>query len=301
VIFTGAHKKLLVILKNNVMTFYTYLEIQRRVNALLNSSSTDENDENWLSDIISSREYNLLPFHNAFADYILRRISKKIDLSELNKWSFFHVAFRHFLIANIGIELRCTEIRRHILLGSAKNLACVKQFQNLAMSIAVQCYKNEYVYYIQPDEIDAINKIRLQFDQVIENNAGWEVIDNLLHLILMYFSPLDLKHFKKIEFDEYSETNYQLAAFIGSIITDSEKEIALSNKYLNSFTLKSHVSKKVAAMYERNPYPRWTEPLVSMNPNRTTFEEFAGVGGFPKYQVWQRSIDTIIIAGCGTG
>jgi len=280
---------------------YTNQQIQQCINTLLNPASDNEKDEDWLCNIIQSRKYNLLPFHNAITDIIFRRISNKIDLLDLNQWKLLHCIFRHILLASIGIELRCTEIRRVILLEAINNLDCIKHLQSLVLSIAIQSYKNEHVYYCQPDEIDAVKQIQLQLEQAITNNTDLEEIICLLHLSLMYCSPLDLKSLSIIKLEKLQKTNSELVSFINEEKISSKKEIESSDKYLNTFSLTDGVSKKVASMYESNPYPRWTEPLTCMNPDQLPLEQFTGVANFPKYKAYLSSIDTMLIAGCGTG
>jgi len=283
------------------MALYTNQEVQQCISSLLNSSSSNKKEEDHLSNIIESHSLNLLPFNRALIDIIFRKISSKIDLLDLNEWKLLHVIFRHILLTSIGIERRCTEIRRLILLEAMSNIDCVRQLQSLVLSIATQNEKNEFIYYSQSDEIEAIDQLLLHLEQAIDSNSEWDEVSSPLLLLMMYRSPLDLECLDKLKIDRLSEGGSELAEYLIELKNNYENEIEISNKYLDTVILKNAVSKKVASMYESNPYPRWTERLHSMNPTRVPLEQFTGVASFPGYRASSTPVDTMLIAGCGTG
>jgi SAM-dependent methyltransferase len=267
-----------------------------------NSDITSHQDiENELCGIVKSGKFNLLPFHNVFTKIIYQRLEKQIDLWEINNWKLFNCLFRYYNIANAGIELRCTEMRRLILLESINSLANISRLQELILSIAIQCDKNEYAYYIQADEIQSLETIASHLEKLIFNNGSVDDISILLLLVLMYRSPLDISYLHHLKTGNIQLEYADLNEFIEYTLYSNSKELEMARHYMAGSNINDEVSIKVAKMYEDNPYPRWTESLVSMNPHNIPLELFTGVATFPKYRATEPSVNSILVAGCGTG
>ena len=123
----------------------------------------------------------------------------------------------------------------------------------------------------------------------------------LLLLVLMYRSPLDFPYLRNIQTGNIKIEFSDLADFIETIIRSHSTEFELARHYSHDISINDEVSTKVARMYEENPYPRWTEPLVSINPDKFPLELFTGIANFPKYKATARRVNSILVAGCGTG
>ncbi len=257
--------------------------------------------EHQICDIVESGSTNLLPYHKLFAMVLFKRLEKQINLLELNDWRLFNCLFRHYSFANLWLELRCTEIRKALLLATANAPASTAGLQALMLSIASQCHKNEYAYFVEETEKPALELLRSRLTTLLGAGENSQETAVLLVCQLMYSAPGELAHIDRLLEQASGSLPADLAAFIGTTLAARRREHEQAQQYLDEQRIVDGVSRKVSDMYKDNPYPRWTEALVGFNPDRQPLNTFSGVASFSRYNDAAPEVNSILVAGCGTG
>jgi tetratricopeptide (TPR) repeat protein/SAM-dependent methyltransferase len=228
---------------------------------------------------VMSSEYSLLK--NEFTQNLLKE-------------ELFHLMLQKSLIADIFLEKLLNKIRCEILFiidGYNKN--ALKEYFNFIISLAEQCWLNEYIYFQSDKEINHINKLR----QKIESD---QKINELEVAILGCYTPLNSSKTITQKLLDYKSTNSLFNDLISMQIKEPlrEKELVKSIESLDEIT--DPVSKKVQEQYEEHPYPRWryTDEIYkshflltikrAIKPNRIDHND-------------KFDNPNVLIAGCGTG
>ncbi len=170
---------------------------------------------------------------------------------------------RKFIIAILPLELILVKLRRIMLLDLWPKGWMKTKHLGFICAMAELCFTNEYIYPVTDEEEKAL--------------AALPKDDAIAISILGCYEPLYRHKF-----------SYKISAvapfrrMIALQITAKEREIALRETIPTIGSIKNEVSTNVRAMYEENPYPRWSYidvPLVGAQND----------GG------------NILVAGCGTG
>ena len=172
------------------------------------------------------------------------------------------------VINDPDLERALTQLRRAMLLNSDTASAVPFDF---ACALARQCFNTEYAFFVEEDEIAALQQLRERTDASEESMVltamyaplnrlpGWErLLERAPGSFSEAFRPIwreQVVHFQR------------------------ERDIARSIESLTPIT--NDTSQAVRGQYEASPYPRW---LTVQRPQR----------GSPAPQ-------SILIAGCGTG
>ena len=198
------------------------------------------------------------------------------------------------LIADKFLEKLLTKLRNEILLslmGSNKNV--LKKYFDFIVSLAEQCFLNEYVYNQSKNEINFINHLK---NRIINNKE----INELEVAVLGCYIPINTS--KKIinKLIDYKSENILFNDLITISIKEPLEEIKLGSSIKSFNKINDTISKKVREQYEEYPYPRWryvnkyshANFLFQLNdeikPNQVKYNnKFLN----PK----------VLIAGCGTG
>ncbi len=162
-------------------------------------------------------------------------------------------------------------------------------------ALAIQCFQNEYVFYVSEDEEKEQSQLlhRLQHDELSETDKIPYV------LILCCYEPL-------YRLPQWLATLQQAGEndLIQSVVTcqldEPEQEKALLESIDSFSAVNNDVSESVRDQYEQNPYPRWfhvdqyrpvrlKEYLVEVLPQSRPMLEY------------DPEKPDILVAGCGTG
>ena len=194
-------------------------------------------------------------------------------------------------IPNYYFEKNLIKIRNEIL-NQIYNLNFKKIYFKFLTALSSQCFLNEYIYSETDNETFKIKKI----NEKIENNIDSKEINDLEILILSCYSPLySFDWCKKI-----NPSNQLEEIFILQYRNYNEE-----NKHIKKIksirTINDSVSIKVKKQYEENPYPRWTNLGLSIEPRA-----IKDVVGDINLDVDLEKINfsknvEILIAGSGTG
>ena len=157
----------------------------------------------------------------------------------------------------------------------------------------MQCFLNEYIYDQSKDEIEKIKKI----DQRIKNNLKEnKKISELDILCLSFYEPLtNFSWSNKIKFSDKLKEIFELHLNQNKI----ENRISKSIKSISK--VKDQVSIKVKKQYEENPYPRWENLGLSIEPREIKDVINDSDLNLDLKKITFSDSPEILIAGCGTG
>ena len=193
---------------------------------------------------------------------------------------------------NFFLEKILTEIRKYILLNIFHTN--IKNFNlNFVISLAEQCFINEYIFQQNNQEIEYLDKLKNK----IENDKE---INELELAIFACYVPLHSNKFFSEKLLNYKSKDILFNDLINLQIKEPLKEKQLYSSIKSFGNITNTISKKVMEQYEVNPFPRWRftynnlkeNPISVINkqikPNKI---EFNNLPNNP----------SILIAGCGTG
>jgi tetratricopeptide (TPR) repeat protein/SAM-dependent methyltransferase len=212
----------------------------------------------------------------------------------LIKKELFHLMLQKSVITDIFCEKLLTKLRSEIIFFFDKNDNInLKDYFDFIISLAEQCWLNEYIHTKSLEEIDKINQLK----DKIEKNTN---IDELEVAILACYIPLNYSKIISDKLSSYKSTNNIFNDLIKMQIKEPLKEIELKKTIKSLNAIDNSISKKVKNQYDEHPYPRWRYTYKytprnffsalnsEINPNEIQYnDKFVN----PK----------ILIAGCGTG
>ena len=194
-------------------------------------------------------------------------------------------------IPNYYFEINFIKIRNEIL-NQIYDLKYKKIYLKFLISLSAQCFLNEYIYSETDEEIYKVNKI----NQRIKSNIDTKEINDLEILILSCYCPLhSFDWCKKINPSKELEETFILQ------YKNYNEEKKYSKKITSITDINDSISIKVKNQYEENPYPRWTNLGLSVEPR--VIKEVISDKNLDldlKKINFSKDIE-ILIAGCGTG
>ena len=194
-------------------------------------------------------------------------------------------------IPNYYFEKNFIKIRNEIL-NQIYNLNFERIYLKFLVALSSQCFLNEYVYSETDEEVFKINKI----NERIKNNINTKKINDLEILILSCYAPLySFDWCNKIDPSNELEETFMLQY-------KNHNEEKKHTQNIKSITvINDAVSINVKKQYEENPYPRWTNLGLSIEP-RGIRDVIADKNLNIDLEKINFSKNTeILIAGCGTG
>ncbi len=194
-------------------------------------------------------------------------------------------------IPNYYFEINFIKIRNEIL-NRIYDLKYKKIYLKFLISLSAQCFLNEYIYSETDEEIYKVNKI----SERIKSNIDTKEINDLDILILSCYSPLySFDWCTKINPSKELEETFILQ------YKNYNEEKKYSKKITSITDINDNVSIKVKNQYEENPYPRWTNLGLSIEPRviKDVIKDINLDIDLKKIN-FSKNVE-ILIAGCGTG
>ena len=257
-------------------------------------------------------EYNYIDHNDIFRISKFALLSKEriktISLSRGSKESLFQDKNILLLFANRLFQLmlqKCFIVdklmenflcwTREWLLLQFTSLGNIdlNQWLDFIISLAHQCFLNEYVYFQTDQEEKLIGKLKNMCEKK-------EQVDVLEITLLGCYIPLNSSQIIRDKLVNYQSQNGLFNNLISLQIREpiAEKTLAKSINSVGKIT--DHISEKVSLQYEENPYPRWRFSYIEapgtfvQNLNYQIYPNF--MKNPPNFQV-----SNSLIAGCGTG
>ncbi len=195
-------------------------------------------------------------------------------------------------ISDYYIEKNFVNIRKEILNQTYKS-EIDKTHINFLISLSIQCFLNEYIYERSKDEIEKIKKINERIKKNLRENKK---ISDLDILCLSSYEPLtNFSWSNKIKFSNELNEIFELH------FNQNEIENQISKSIKSISKVKDKVSIKVKKQYEENPYPRWENVGLSMEPRNIKEVINDSDLNLDLKEIRNSESTEILIAGCGTG
>ena len=213
-------------------------------------------------------------------------------LENLQKNSLLMQFMRVCPIPDYYIEKNFINIRKEILKKTYK-LEIDKTHIYFLISLSVQCFINEYIYDKSKDEVEKIKKI----NERIKNNLREDKkISDLDILCLSCYQPLTYFSWSnKIKFSDKLKEIFELH------LNQNEIENQISKSIKSISKVKDRISVKVKKQYEENPYPRWENLGLSIEPRNIIAVINDSDLNLDLKKISNSESPQILIAGCGTG
>jgi SAM-dependent methyltransferase/tetratricopeptide (TPR) repeat protein len=191
-------------------------------------------------------------------------------------------------VTDIGLERLLTNIRYAMLASLAadkgsKEEGSKEELLNFLCSLARQCFINEYVFSITPDEAEQAGQLRTTLEQILAKGEPCSPL--WLAMVGAYFPLHSLANAEGLLDRPWPQAVVDLLV---QQIQEPAQERSLATTIPAITSIDSEVSRAVRKQYEQNPYPRWVKALAPGHP------------AFPRRPASGRPFDALI-AGCGTG
>ena len=270
-------------------------------------------------DIFIIKKLYLLVFKNDFVDHsgVILNTKLLLSIDEINtefhktinsnsplfenkiildllKEDLFYLILQHTLITDRFLEKLLTKIRFEMhLLFNDNNIDILESYFYFIISLAEQCWLNEYIFIQSEKEINYVNLLKNK----IENDKK---INELEISFLACFIPLNSSKVIINKLLNYNSKNILFNDLITVQIKEPLREIELKKKIRFLDNINDSISNEVRKQYEENPYPRWRNPIQNLN---SSFSEILKDEIKPNIIKFNNKFNkpNVLIAGCGTG
>ncbi|MDP2699442.1 tetratricopeptide repeat protein [Thalassospira sp.] len=196
-------------------------------------------------------------------------------------------------IANILTERMLTAIRRNLLL-------CRDQGKDVDVgfvsALALQCFTNEYAYAVTDGERNAVNELQQQIRNKLDRNVtpqDWEIaLIGCYDPLFEFFIPDDFL---------LSDFHPELQVVLTRQLIEPHEENVLKQSMPQLTGIDHDISRSVRSQYEENPYPRWTQTVLTQTPKTIAGILQSPPLNFPLGDYISPKSPEILVAGCGTG
>jgi len=198
------------------------------------------------------------------------------------------------LIVDKLFEKLITKIRNEFLCILLKNKQKIsKEYFDFIISLAQQCFFNEYIFYKSKEENSQVKKLE---SKILKNKK----INELEIAILGCYMPLHNSKNLIKKLLNYKSNNILFDDLIKIQIKEHLDEIKLSKSIKSLDNIVDNVSKKVRDQYEENPYPRWRYTYKNLSSN---FLNHLNNEIKPNKFGYNNKFNNpnVLVAGCGTG
>lgn len=202
---------------------------------------------------------------------------------QLFNTEFFHLGLQRLLVHDYNFETLLTYLRRWFLENEKPSLSGLSEahLQELIMSLALYCFRTEYVFFEEDSEKEKLEKLKKSTETDL--------------MIYSCYRPFHtLKNAKKHAKDLTSNKKYQY--FLDTQYTGHIKQQEIKKSIQALIPIKNETSDKVRKQYDEFPYPRWQ----SISLSNTSLAHIDFLGKENASHIANKGTK-ILIAGCGTG
>ncbi len=235
-----------------------------------------------------------------FDDDQKKIINSQIDLikndfiQNLLEDDLFNLLLQKTLIADEFLENLLHKLRSEVLSSlNDPNKKTLNKYSSFIISLAQQCWFNEYIYISTKKEIENVKKLKNKIETE-------EEIDELKIIILACFEPLNNSEIIINKLNNYKSKNDLFNTLINTQIKETLKEAEIKKSIKSLSKIVNPISQNVQKQYEENPYPRWIsiERFIPQN-----FLIHLNNDIQPNKIEYNNKFDNpnVLIAGCGTG
>lgn len=230
------------------------------------------------------------PFFGAFRAFAKQETPDATKLSSVAAAmgsSFLCAGLTNIPVSGIPLEYMFTNLRATFLMDRSNAAQWPKQAFPFLCALAIQCWLNDYVYYVTPAEQEALANLENKLcEQSGAANRKLPDEDAVLLALFCCYKPLYTIYHSDEKPPVSKSALYQMRPLIQYQLTNPSKEAAIVPQIPSFTEIADQTSLEVQKMYEHRPYPRWNAAAVSA-PDERLKEASKGL--------------EILVAGCGTG
>jgi SAM-dependent methyltransferase len=206
---------------------------------------------------------------------------------------YFQIVLQRSTVCDAALERWLTALRASILAAvSSSALSADGDTIAFCSALAQQCFINEYVFAISPDEAAQVEQLKTK--------AVSQQVEPAALLALAMYMPLH----QVAGADAIASRSWPapVAAIVTQQIVEPREEAALRDTIPHLTPIADGVTAQVRQQYEENPYPRWAAlasppwPLLSLDDHLRRLFPTA-----PFRPVGHEDDLDILVVGCGTG
>src|SRR5581483_4956363 len=198
-------------------------------------------------------------------------------------------------VRDVGLERLLTSMRCSFLLATTDGPASDHRI-SLACALAKQCFINEYVFAITPQETDQIAAVRDTIARALTSGAA---IEPIRLAVLAMYEPLHTVPSATALLER--QWPPPVNELLELQIADRIREMEIRDSIPSLTTIDDEVSQRVRQQYEENPYPRWVHAARQVVP--VSIDQYLRgqypTGAFTPLNKTE-NLD-VLVAGCGTG
>jgi len=182
---------------------------------------------------------------------------------------------------------------RSALLSSVSEITDFPEVLVFQSALALQCFVNEYIYNQTSEETELLRRLELSINSEISSGKQPSP-----HSILCLASYKALHNY---EWGNSISVTTDIEDVIAQQILEPKQENHLKSEMLILDEITDKISSKVRKQYEKNPYPRWVQLGLPLNPK--TISKLVNEINLRTFDNRINEVETpaILIAGCGTG
>lgn len=211
---------------------------------------------------------------------------------------YFRVVLADATVCDSALERWLTGLRASILrAATAGELAKDGDTVAFCAALAQQCFINEYVFAVSPDEADLVTQLKTTTSVALAQGGA---VDPAVLLVLAMYLPLhELPGADALTAQSWPPA---VTTVVAQQVAEPRAEIALRGTIPALTPIAGGVTAQVRQQYEENPYPRWASlaappwPLLSLDDHLRRLFPTA-----PFRPVGHEDNLDILVVGCGTG
>lgn len=196
----------------------------------------------------------------------------------------------HLLNTSATLELALTHIRRQLLRTEEPS----EQLFPAAISLARQCFLNEYVFSVTSEEDQEVERLIGEF-KLEGEDAEWDLVR-----LTMYRSPTSLPFSEELAGMPRVRWSEPVLGLLEVGLLEPREEIELRSSFESLSEVRDLTSRVVREQYEENPYPRWVSPRMPHEPGNLGRELRQRFPQMEEPELLEGAIE-VLVPGCGTG
>ena len=245
-------------------------------------------------------DYQLL--HSLSSSMLLHYFKQNntLHLDELNNFKLLISALQKVLFCHRELEVITGIIRKQLLQHCLHDATNFSRWTSLILALAEQSINNEYIWFIDPQEQQALDNLSALIEHEIQQQAKCQDIASILALYAMYHPISNLTSWQQLTLYSLETWPQPYHNLIKRTIFATQNELRVSSEIPKIGKICNKTSKKVQAQYEHHPYPRWLQIGYNTATNygralETELQQYRAPDFF------NRGTLHVLIAGCGTG
>lgn len=211
---------------------------------------------------------------------------------------YFRVVLESAAVVDIALERWLTVVRAAILQAAfTQEKNADGTLLSFACSLAQQCFINEYVFAVTPEEAETVARLDARLRDLVSRGDAIDLLQ--LAALAMYTGLHTFPDAKALSARRWPPA---IAAVVKQQIVEPLEEQRLRTTMPRLTAIGNGVTEKVRQQYEENPYPRWVRLGAPPVPLRVLDDyirqQFPAASFRP---TGKRDALDVLIAGCGTG